>query len=777
MKHISFIFLFITSLCCYGQFNINGILINSNDIPIANCSVKLIQLDKVIKSSVSKEDGTFDFQNISEGTYLIEINSFFYEYFSKQLFIKSDISLGKIHISEKIQNLTEVTVSKQKNPIIHTDSGTLIDISGSNLRNRQNILSILNYAPSVSTINGLSILGNDDILIIFDGKQLNLSKDKIVSFLSSIPIRSIENIEVIDRVDSSIDASKSGIIKINTIQKKGWVGSFQQNLSYRKRWGYSDDFSLFYSSERYRVFGTFYHARNKIFSKSINNNILKEQNISYNSITNANLKRIEDSFIFGVDYYLNKNKSNISLLYMFDYDVDKDHDRDTKTDVFRNNNYDYLITSNRFFDQTSKDQLLSLNFFHTIDSIGSNVKISLDFMNKKYINPLSEKEIYHKTPIINKLNEQNSISNSFVYALNIAWNNKFSNDHIFSLGTRFSLVDNNDYFDYFDFLNNKYIKNTNFSNDFFLKEYIFALFTRYILPTGKKSNISLGIRSEYNYNSFNNISEYYNNDNSQWLFNAQYSTKLWGNNFYISALQRLNRANYYSFNPTYIKSSATSAYVGNKDLEPSKTYQLQIGYTGKVNFSFTYRYTENNILTVPNNINGILTTKPENIGYKNDFYIFTSAFHKINDWWEINFKLIGGNLNFSLPNNKFSSLYGEAYLMQRFYLPWDIEMGLEYSYVSNYKNMYTKYFHNNSLNVSLFYPISKSFKLNAFINDIFNSSRSKYMYEFNNIYNYSFDKDTTRVFGISITYEFLKGKKVNDDIRSSGVQEEKNRLR
>lgn len=777
MKSFIFLISFIIPVFCFAQFNVSGKLM-SNRTSVANCPVKLLQSDKVVKTSISNEDGSFEFQNVSEGKYILEVVSIFYETHSQEVIVNSDIFLGIIPIFEKTQELTEVVVTTRKNPIVSTDTGVLIDVAGSRLSNQNNIFSILNYAPSISTINGLKIFGSDDILIVLDGKELNLSKDKIEKFLDKIPIKSIQNIEVIDKADASVDASKSGVIKINTIQKEGWSGSLSQNVFYRKKFGYTDDASLFYTTDKYRLFGTFYHSRSKTFYEDINNQILKNQNIIYNSTAEAELKRKENNFIFGADFYLSK-KSELSLLYIYDYDVDANHNRKAQTDVFKNNNFDYLLTSRRLFDQTSKDHSLSLSFNSELDTLGSDMKITLDFMNKKYINPLSEEEIHNQTPIIEKKTEHNSSFNSFVYAFSASWNKKFTNKQQFSLGTRLSLVDNKDYFEYLDILNNQRIKNTNFSNDFFLKEYILAFFSKYNFSVGKQSSLSLGIRSEYNYNDFTNTIENYNNNNTKWLFNAQYNTKLWGNNFYISAVKRFNRVNYYSFNPTYIKSSPTSAYSGNKDLKPTDIYQLQTGYKiGGVNFALIYRYFENNVLYRPSNINGILTTRPENIGYRNDFYIFASTFQKINDWWEVNLKLTGGYLNFKLPEEKFSSLYGETHLTQRFYLPWeDIEIGVDYSYTSNHRWMYTKNHYNHSLAVNLFYPISKSFKLGISFNDIFNTSRSKSEYDFNNIYNYSFNKVNTRSFGLSLTYEFSKGKEVDEDIRDSGIENEKSRLR
>lgn len=776
MKSIIFVTAFLLPMVCLAQFNISGKL-QSNQTLVENCSVKLTQSDKVIKASVSDENGNFEFQNIPEGNYRLEIISVFYNTHFQDIIVKSDVSLGIISISEKTQELEEVVISARKNPVTSTNTGTLIDVAGSRLSNQENIFSVLNYAPSISTINGLKIFGSDDILIVLDGKELYLNKDKISTFLDKISVKSIQNIEIIDRSDASFDASKSGVIKINTIQKDGWTGSFTQSIFSRKKLGYTSDADLFYSNDKFRIFGNFYHSRSKYFSESTENQLLKSQNILYKSSTEAQLKRKENSFMFGADYYLNEN-TDLSFLYIYDYDVDADHNRNTQTDIFKNNNFDYLLNSRRLFDQISKDHSFSLNFNNELDTLGSDVKIALDFMNKKYINPLLEEEIHQQMPIFEKKTEQNSNSNSFVYVFSTSWNKKWANKQQFSLGTRLSLVDNKDYFEYLDIFGNQKIKNTNFSNVFFLKEYILAVFSRYNFPVGEKSNVSLGVRSEYNYNDFTNTIERYNNDNTKWLFNAQYNSKLWGNNFYISAVKRFNRVNYYAFNPTYIKSSSTSAYSGNKDLKPIDIYQLQTGYKiGSVNLALVYRYFENNILYRPSNINGILTTRPENIGYRNDFYIFASTFQKFTDWWEMNLKLTGGHLGFKLPSEKFSSLYAEAHITQNFYLPLDMQMRLDYSYTSDNQFLYAKNYYNHSLNMYVFCPLSKSFKLGISFSDIFNTSCSKSVYDFNNVYNYSFSKGNTRSFGVSLTYDFSKGKEVDADIRGNSIENEKSRLR
>lgn len=774
MKPFFFLYLLIP-LCCWGQFKITGTLTDKGGTPVSDCVVKLLQEGKVVRAAFSQEDGSFVIEKLTAGEYTLIVHSVFYELFSYKFSLQTDLSLGTFSLTEKVQELSETTIASYKKPITHTDTGVLIDVAESKLKNRDNIMDILDYAPSVSTINGLTILGSDDIQIFLDDKQLHLPKDKIEQFLNTLPIQLIQSIEVVDRMDASADASQIGMIKINTIQKQGWVGEVKQKIYYNSRWGYGNDIDLFYGTDKYRIYGNIYHSRHKTLLQEASEMTLSKRQLSFNSNTQATLKRREDNILLGADY-TPQEKTKWSFLYIFHYDMDKDHHRETQTEVFDHQAYDYRITSDKLFSQTSKDHSFSVALNHALDTLGSNLQLNLDFMDRRYINPSKEQETFHKASVTTKTFEEEHKDHVLVYACKAAWNKKFANKQKFSLGTRFSLVDNSLYQDKYDIISQQYIRDEAYSKDFFLKEYILAFYTTYSYPIAEHSSIAVGARGEYNYNDFNNKVDYYHNKDMQWLFNALYTTQLWEHNFYISAAQRLQRPYFNAFNPTYIRYSVTSAGVGNKELKPANSYQFQLGHTGKLNLNLTYRYTKNNIVYVPSDANGVQFKRPENGGYKNDLYIHASSNQKINDWWEIYAKVVGGNLDFRCFDEKFHSLYAEISLSQRFYLPLNIELGMDYAYTSDYKYMYFKKYQNNTFGISLFYPISESFKLNAFVSDIFNTSRSKQLYNFNEVYNYSYDKANTRFFGISLTYEFAKGKEVNEDIRQSDIEAEKNRL-
>lgn len=781
MKVIILFFLSCLPLCVFSQYSITGSLI-SKEQPVNNCAVKLLSQGKVVRTTASDERGAFSFENLSAGQYQLSVVSIFYEPFQQDIMVDKNVVLGNVLITQKVEDLKEITVTARKNPIVSTETGSLIEVTGTRLANRNFVTDILNYAPSISTSNGLEIYGNDNILIMLDGKELHIDKDKIVSFLDKIPVKSIKSIEVVDKVDASIDSSKAGIIKITTIVKDGWVGSFSHFFSYSRKLGYTDNATLFYSANKYRIFTNLYHSRHHSFSDDKEESLLRDINTLYQSTSDRQLKRKENEITLGADYYFNK-KSTLSLLYLYNYNADIDNKHNTLTNVYTNNLYNYHFESVRRWDGVPKDHSLSLNFEHTIDTLNSNIKIALDFVNKKYNRPLTEKDTYYRTITTEKNTEQNSYSYSDIYAFKTTWNKFFSSKYpserkSLVVGLRYSLVDNQDEFAYFDILPTQRLKNTNFSNDFYFKEHILSTFANYTFPLTEKSKFSVGLRSEYNYNAFSNHSDNFHNDNTQWSLNALYTTKLSKETLYFSARRWFDRVNYSLFNPTYIKNSPTEAYIGNKDLSPIEGYTLQSGYRWKkVDIAVAYRYSEKNVLSIPNAIAGVVTTRPENVGYKNDVFLFLSRFTKFTDWWECNAKFTGGYFNFKYLGNAFNSLYAEFYTSQRFYLPKDIEASLTYQYTSTNKSLYTKNYYNHQFDLNLMIPLSDSFTLKAFVIDIFNTSRSKSEYDFNGIYNTFYSTFNSRQFGIGISYDFAKGKEVNENVRDTGVEEEKNRLR
>ncbi|MGG5507049.1 MULTISPECIES: outer membrane beta-barrel protein [unclassified Myroides] len=695
------------------------------------------------------------------------------------LVVNQDIVLFPLVLQDDPQYLEELVIKTKERPIVQTNDGVLLRVHETRLKNQPDVLSVLNYAPNVSTTDGVKILESDEILLQVDGKDLRIDKSRIATFLETLNPSMIDEIEIVDRVDGSVEGEKRGIIRITTIQNQGWTGNIRQNTSYNDKWGYSTDASLFYQHKDFRVFGNYYHARHK--TRAYGKGILNENStqLHYDNREKSKVNRKSDYVTLGADYQINKN-SNLSFIYLFEDDQDDNHQRTVLSTISGPSlASDSLILSRTFFDQVNKMHSASLSFTHDLDTLDSKLTVAFDLAKKKYRNPFEQQNIYQSTTLFaREENVQNARAKNDIYVLNIQWRKNYKDQSTLSLGTRVSLVDNKDYFHFSELVKENWTLNNEFSNDFFLKKYIFAAFAVFSLPLTQNSKFTVGTRIEYNYNRFNSNTILGNNQNFRVLPNVSFSTKLNERPFYISAIQRLTRPNYALFNTTYVKDSPISAFQGNEKLKPTDIYSVQMGYRFKNNISLNWRYNhaKNNSVNLPLNINGVVVTSPINAGYRNDLFAFVSWPYTIANWWEISTKATGAYLDFKLPDQKFSSLYANLNLNSIWYLFNDLEVNINYSYTSDFRVLYTKMKQVHTLNFTVFYPLSPAFGLTIGATDLFNSRRTRQEYNLNNLYSYTDHRYNSRSCFLSIKYNFNKSKEVDEDIRSMEIEEEKGRF-
>ncbi|MBB1139845.1 outer membrane beta-barrel family protein [Myroides sp. WP-1] len=778
MKYYFVIITLFFSLIGYAQHQLSGQLITSNGGCVSYGVVELYQGDSLIQRVFTDEQGYFVIKSIVPESYTLYVSSIYFKTAVQTVLVDQDLVLLPLILQDDPQQLEELVIETKQKPITQTDEGILLRVSETRLKNQPDVLSILNYAPNISTTDGIKILESDEILVQVDGKDIRIDKSRIATFLETLNPSIIDEIEIVDRVDGSIEGEKRGIIRITTIQNEGWTGNIRQNTSYNDKWGYSTDASLFYERQKFRVFGNYYHARHKTFAQA--KGVLEEniETLHYANTEKSKVNRKSDYLTIGADYQLDEN-SSFSLLYLFEDDKDDDHQRTVLSTITGPTlASDSLILSRTFFDQVNKMHSSSLSYTSNLDTLGSKFTVAFDFATKKYFNPFAQQNEYQKAQVITReQNTQNAKARNVIYVLNAQWQKKYTNQKTLTLGTRVSWINNKDYFHFVESTQSNWSEEMDFSNNFCLKEYIYSTFANLSLPMAKKSKLTVGIRAEYNYNDFSTSAEKGNNNNFRVLPNLNYNTTFDGSPFYISASQRLSRPSYALFNTTYVKDSPISASRGNDKLKPTDIYSLQMGYRLRNNISLNWRYNyvKNNIVILPSNVKGIVVTNPINAGYRNDLFAFISWPYTIANWWEISTKATGAYLNFKLPDQKFSSLYANLNINNTWHLFRDMELNVDYSYTSAYRVLYTKIKQVSTVNCTVYYPLSPSFSLIFGVNDLFDSLQSRHEYNINDLYSYTDQRYNSRSYFLSIKYNFNRGKEVEEDIRSMEIEEVKGR--
>ena len=274
MKKVIFIVLLIqASIAVSAQklTTITGTVMEDTNLEKLGYATVVLKKDtSIVDLVVTENNGVFNIENIQTGSYNLEFSYVGYE--DRQLNLEIDGSKRKINLGDivlKIGMLDEIEVVGEptSNVSLRLDK-KVFTVGKDVLTQSGSATDVLESVPSVAVdpTGAVSLRGNNNVLILINGKQSGLT---LTQSLEQIPSSSIDRVEVITNPSSKFDAAGTAGI-INIILKKnkdeGFSGSLRLitgipaehrvngNLNYKKgklnifsNWGvrYSDYVGLY----------------------------------------------------------------------------------------------------------------------------------------------------------------------------------------------------------------------------------------------------------------------------------------------------------------------------------------------------------------------------------------------------------------------------------------------------------------------------------------------------------------------------------------------------
>ncbi|MDR2205253.1 MAG: outer membrane beta-barrel family protein [Flavobacteriaceae bacterium] len=672
----------------------------------------------------------------------------------------------------KTTEIKAVELKGKKKPIEQTNAGILLNVAGTALENKDNVVKILKFAPNVSQTDGLKVLGSDRIQIFLNGKEVKIKPENFNTFLSSIDAKSVKNIEIKDRPDASFDSKYDAQIAITTKTIEGIDASLGVGTSYRTEFGQSSDASFLATFGKLKVYasGDFFQA----YTKTRGNNILKAEDILQNGIYTASLKRRGYNGTFNLDYDFNE-KHNLSFLY--DYTVDEDLDKNYNYEYTFPNVVDSLMLVKSRFEGIDKAHTFSLQYvFKPNEKKDDKLTINTDYAIVDFGNPTQSVSDFYKNNVLLNTSDitQNGKLSYHIFTASADYSKILNEKNSLNFGVKFSNSANKNILDYYDF---DIFSNEN-SQNFNLYENIYSAYLKYTLKS-EKFTYNLGLRNEYTENRFSTNKGFGNTLNyNQFLPSAtiNYAANK-DNSIYLSLSKGMSRPDFFYYDPTVFFSPPNIKSSGNESLKPVESYRVQAGYTFKNKYSaiLQYVYSEKNIVTIPRLLDdGVIFTKPENAGYQNQLLLNFSVPIKFAKFWESYNRFNFIYLDFRLPqtSNFYKSFYFSGESTQSFTLPADISLDLSFSYTSPFQSRYVYVYGNFLCSADISIPIwDGNAQIGAAVYDIFNTQRTKYYSDINGIYQFDYSKYHSREFSLSFTYYFRSGKEVDDISRDTEIQE------
>jgi len=299
--------------------NITGKVIdkrNNEALPYASVTVK--EDGKVISGGITKDNGSFNVDNLPLKTLTIEVLFMGYKKYETVITLSADtksVNLKNILLEEEAKELAEVSVIKEKSTVEQKIDRKVITVGKDLISAGATAADIMNNIPSVSVDqqnNTVSLRGNENVRIFINGKPSNLSAAQA---LQQIPSTSIKQIELITNPSAKYNPEgMSGIINIvlNKNANLGFNGNVNTGVNFGKTPKFNGSIDMNYKVNKFNFYTTYSLNHGKNINKGLINwdkyNSTEDYDMTFD-IKNFNKNHFTK---LGTDFYIN-DKNTLSF--------------------------------------------------------------------------------------------------------------------------------------------------------------------------------------------------------------------------------------------------------------------------------------------------------------------------------------------------------------------------------------------------------------------------------------------------------------------------------
>ena len=592
-EKLSLLFLLsIISINTFAQYNgatIKGIVLDSNDKELDYYQIKLLnQKDSSVVLGGSFVTGNFEFSNIKQGAFLLNVYSMGFEEVMVPFTIRNEdtvVDIPTIKMKISSVSLNEVVVTARIPLVKQERDRTIVNIENSILSDAGTISDMLSRTPGLITDagGGITVIGKGAPIIYLNEKQI-MNTDE----LSSLSSNEISKVEILRNPPAKYSAAGRSVVIIKTKKAKKNTTMLQLTdyATFARKQSNNIGIQLNQNIDRYS--GLFSYSYGIYNQKQYTN---QYQTITQDDYVMTNLSELTQTYknkshniFIGTDYKLSSNQYvGLQASGRFVNDT-KNENRDQRINKTNNPN-DELRNVHILGDKDNNFYSIDLNYRLNPDSTANSLNIMGGYAyknleNKSDINELEKSTENLTHSLINSNNKYHVYSFSTDYRFN------FFNYLNPEIGIKFAQIKNDGNSRQFNITSNTLYS---FDNNL-TKEYLYAAYLNLKKEFGKLS-LEAGLRYEYSKSTIktsekgNNIdislSELFPNLGLTYTFSKKLELNL-------NYSRSISRQDFSQINPNRIYLDSLSYIIGNPNLTPSFStdYELGISFMGGFNFTF-----------------------------------------------------------------------------------------------------------------------------------------------------------------------------------------------
>ncbi|WP_295767380.1 TonB-dependent receptor [uncultured Mucilaginibacter sp.] len=593
---------------------VKGVVIDSaKKEPLGYATVALVDAatNAPVKSTFTKDDGSFVLAGLALKPYKLALVNVGYG--TKNINIgtpKTTTDLGKLYMSPVSNQLGEVSVTMVK-PLMKREVDRIAyDVQADPESKVLTVLDLMRKVPllSVDASDQIKLQGNTNYKILINGKESALIARNPGDIFKSMPASNIQKIEVITTPPAKYDAEGiAGIINIITKKdiEQGYNGSV--NARYSNLWGPGVNVNLTVKKGKFG-FGGYagYNRRNTLTNNSSNNTI--NQSLDPNgTVRSSDLTQLGSNTQKGNNTYTSGELT---------YEGDSLNLLTGTIEFYKGNNYNNrdlysnLVSSNAVNSRSYRSLNDNDNTYRGL-SAGLNYQLGFK-RNKEQLLTASYKYNSSKNDQLNDI--------SFLDRINFndpnyrQFNNSGNNEHTlqldyvqpfkklnFEAGGKAIFRDNfsDSRNEQFDGTSNTYINIPLPGSNFDYQQNVYSVYNSYQYKFNDKWVAKGGLRFEHTtVNSNIGVNQNYSN----LIPSASLQRTFKSSSVNLGYSERIQRPGIWQLNPFVNNQNPNIIYVGNPDLRPVVSRNVEATYSwfkkGSINFGVNYRFANNTVENV-----------------------------------------------------------------------------------------------------------------------------------------------------------------------------------
>jgi outer membrane receptor protein involved in Fe transport len=603
---------------------------SDNPVPFVNVLLLKISDSSTVNAATTNKAGSFDINNVPDGDYLIKISCIgFHELIKPGIKISPagrKLNTGTTSIYSSITDLDEVVITSKKETFNNSVDRKIYNVEQDIMSKSGTAGDLLQNIPSVSVdIDGnVSLRGNQNVMIMINGKTSPMMDKNSASVLDELPANSIERIEVLTNPSASYKPDgTSGII--NIVLKKDAGTGFNSNITFNvgNKSRYNANINFNYNPGKFNIFGnygfrqddrerigtdnryqtdtagvkSFYDENNDFHGRPFSNLATLGAEYSFNKFNKLSLTGnyfYQDAERSGVDAQV---YSDANRLITEKYDrkrISSEIEKESDANLSFNHNFGQEDHDLDFEYKISRSPELQTNNYSDIFSIPSGALPQFDDDKIDQIDNKQEVTLKYKNPLSEKSSIESGYSGEFLSS------------------------DRNMYVDYFDYSVNSLVKDLGKTSDFHLDQSINALYTTYQNEIGNLGFLAgLRLESAVLKPQLVTIDTTITNKYLNLFPTLHLKYKLTDDvSLQLNYSKRVHRPRDEDLNPFPEYQDPRNVRAGNPNLLPEYTHSLEFGCQVQYeNITFIpgifYRYTNNRFTQLTSQLNDstLLTTE------------------------------------------------------------------------------------------------------------------------------------------------------------------------